>query len=457
MTQLFFEHALLPSGWARGVVIDIDASGRITSVATDSDAPAAGALGISNHIALPGMANLHSHAFQRAMVGLGEWRSAGDVNDDFWSWREVMYRFLHRLRPDDVQAIAAQLYTEMLESGFTAVGEFHYVHHQPDGAPYDNKAEMSTQLMAAANDAGIGLTLLPVCYAAGGFGGATISDHQRRFFNDADQFLNLVVECRNSVVNQPRCIVGIAPHSLRAVPPEILQEIVAANPEGPIHIHIAEQVGEVDDCVAWSGARPVQWLLDNQPVDARWCLVHATHMDESEVKKLAASGAAVGLCPATEANLGDGIFEGVAYQQAGGKWGIGTDSHIRVDVAEELRSLEYSQRLRDLGRNRLAGSGQASGRTLYEAALSGGAQALGQNMGALEVGRYADIVSLDAGHPLLIGKGDDDWLNAWIFSGDKSCVRDVWVGGKHVVKQGRHMHREVTLKHFTAAMQHLVA
>ena len=462
MMQLFFEYGLLASGWARNVLIDVDDAGLITSISAGEDVPAGG---VSGQIALPGMANLHSHAFQRAMVGLGEWRSAGNSagneNDDFWSWREVMYRFLDRLRPEDLEAVAAQLYVEMLESGFTAVGEFHYLHHQPNGVSYDHITEMSERLMVAAKDAGIGLTLLPVCYSAGGFGGAAVSDAQQRFYNDADRFLTLASECRKQAVNQPRCIIGIAPHSLRAVAPEILQDIINANSDGPIHIHIAEQVGEVEDCIAWSGARPVEWLFEHVEVDERWCLVHATHMDAAEIKKLATSRAVAGLCPATEANLGDGIFEGVAYQQAssseGSRWGIGTDSHIRVDVAEELRSLEYSQRLRDLGRNRLVGKGQANGRTLYDAALKGGAQALGQKMGGFEVGCYADIVSLNANHPLLIGKHGDDWLNAWIFSGDKTCVKDVWASGKHVVKDGQHMAREAMLKPFAAAMKHLTA
>ena len=447
MNKLFFENALLPQGWARNVLIERDDAGIITAITPNHPSQT-----INGKIAVAGMANLHSHAFQRAMAGLGEW--AGETaNDSFWSWREVMYRFVQRLRPQDLHAIASQLYVEMLEAGFTAVGEFHYLHHQADGTPYEDLAEMSQQVMAAANDAGIAQTLLPVFYAQGGFDGAKISENQKRFYNDVERFQKLVEKARSAATG--RNIVGIAPHSLRAVTPISLKELLAANPNHPIHIHIAEQVKEVEDCVTWSNARPVQWLLDNADVNDRWCLVHATHLDEGEIKQLANSNAVAGLCPITEANLGDGIFEGVKYSGAQGKWGVGSDSNIRICVAEELRAYEYSQRLRDLGRNCLAKPNQATGRALFDAAALGGAQALGQSMGNIAVGKSCDIISLNAHHPALIGKADDDWLNAWIFAGDKSCVHHVWVSGKQQVRDGQHIKRQSIVENFATTMQYL--
>jgi formiminoglutamate deiminase len=452
MKTLFFNHALLADGFARNVRISADETGLITHVAANSPMPDSGAEG---DIALPGMANLHSHAFQRAMAGLGEWRGTS-AQDSFWSWREVMYRFVQRLRPQDLHAIAAQLYVEMLEAGFTAVGEFHYLHHQPDGTPYDDLGEMSQQLIQAANATGIGQTLLPVLYQQGGFDGAALSASQQRFYNDTDQFLTLVSGLQKAPFEHPRNLIGIAPHSLRAVSADALTHIMQANPTGPIHIHIAEQMREVEDCIAFNGTRPVQYLLDHAPVDHRWCLVHATHLDQAEITQLAACKAVAGLCPITEANLGDGVFAGVDYLAAGGIWGIGSDSHIRIDLAEELRSYEYSQRLRDLKRTRLAAKSQANGRSLFDAACAGGAQALAQNMGSIAVGNWCDIIALNASHPVLIGKSGDDWLNSWIFAGDKSCVSDVWVNGQHLVQNGQHIHRQKILSHFAKAMHHLM-
>ncbi len=446
MGKLFFRHALLPQGWQRNVLIEYDDRGIISGVSDNSPTPYNG---IDGDIAVPGMANLHSHAFQRAMAGLTEWRGMNDATDNFWSWREVMYNFVTRLRPEDVQAISAFAYMEMLESGFTAVGEFHYLHHQPDGSAYDNLCEMAERIMSAANETGIGLTLMPVLYAHSGFGGADIENKQRRFYNDKDRFLQLMEGCRTTAAADNRVIVGIAPHSLRAVTPVELNEIVAANPDCPIHIHIAEQLQEVNDCISWSGARPVQWLLDSFTLDERWCLVHATHMEKSEYEKLAKSGATVGLCPITEANLGDGIFAGMGYHKAGGGWGIGSDSNIRIDMAEELRSYEYSQRLSKHTRNVISQNGQATGAALFTAAAMGGAKALGQKMGEIAVGNHCDIATLDSNHPALIGRSGGDWLNSWIFAGDSSCVRDVWVSGKKVVSEGRHKNRAAIISNFS--------
>lgn len=451
MNQLFFDHALLPDGWAQNVLIEADENGVIANVFPESTPPTQGA---NAHIAVAGMANLHSHAFQRAMAGLGEWAGDSTQTDSFWSWREVMYRFLEKIHPEDLYVIAQQTYVEMLEAGFTAVGEFHYLHHQPDGSPYDALSEMSQQLMQAASDVGISQTLLPVFYAQGGFDSAPIQVTQKRFYNDAERFLLLVEECHTHA--PPRTMIGIAPHSLRAVTPQSLADIVIASPDMPIHIHIAEQQKEVQDCLRWSGKRPVEWLLDNHSIDTHWCLVHATHLNESEIKQLAASQAVAGLCPITEANLGDGIFEGVAYKNNAGRWGIGSDSNIRIDVAEELRSYEYSQRLRDQARNRIATAGSATGRILYDAALSGGAQALNQKIGRIEIGHYCDIVSLDSAHPALAGKNQGDWLNSWIFAGDKSCVEHVWCSGTKQVTNGTHQSRQSIGTKFAHTIKSLI-
>lgn len=453
MKQLFFSNALLPEGWAQNVALSIDEQGRLERVETGVSVSGRT---IDGAIALPGIANLHSHAFQRAMAGLGEWRGTGaGADDSFWTWRDVMYRSLEKLTPEQVHVIAAQLYVEMLEAGFTAVGEFQYVHHQPDGRPYDQLAEMSVQLMQAAEQTGLAQTLLPVFYANGGFGGQAVQGAQLRFYNDPERFAELVDACRSHSKDHPRTVVGIAPHSLRAVTPESLAETVGQAGSAPIHMHIAEQVGEVEDCVAWSGARPVEWLLDHHEVDPAWCLIHATHMQPSETRALAASGAVAGLCPITEANLGDGIFDGVNYSNAAGRFGIGSDSHVRIDLAEELRSLEYSQRLRDLGRNRLVSAGTANGRALFDNAAAGGAQAMGQETGRIAAGSWCDVVALDSSHPVLCGKTQDNWLNGWLFSGDRTCVSDVWVSGEHQVQAGRHTKRDAIARSFAAAMEAL--
>ena len=350
MNTYFAECALLPSGWARNLLFEINSNGAIESATADAEPGDAQRL---SGPVIPGMPNLHSHAFQRAMAGLAE--RAGPSDDSFWTWRQVMYGFVGRLSPDHVEAIAAQLYVEMLKSGYTAVGEFHYLHHGPDGSPYDDACEMSHRVIAAAKAAGIGITHLPVLYAHGGFGDAAASPGQRRFLHGAEDFMALVDDLIARYHHDPEVRIGIAPHSLRAVSPELLSQTVAAldarDGAAPIHIHIAEQQLEVDDCIAWSGARPVQWLLDPAAVSRRWCLIHATHMTGEETLALARSGAVAGLCPTTEANLGDGLFPLFAYLAAGGALGVGSDSHISVSPTEELRWLEYGQRLAGERRN----------------------------------------------------------------------------------------------------------
>jgi len=450
MTRLWFEQALLPDGWAADVAIDIDGGG-IASVtpgaARDGAEAYAGA-------AVPGLANLHSHAFQRGMAGLTERR--GTTSDSFWTWRETMYGFLARLTPDDVEAIAAELYIEMLEAGFTAVGEFHYLHHAADGTPYDDIAEMAARIAAASAESGIGLTLLPVFYETGGFGGQPSTDGQRRFHNDIDRYLTLLDGAGDAVRTLPGAIVGVAPHSLRAVTPDTLTRAVAACPDGPIHIHIAEQQKEVDDCLAWSGQRPVEWLFGNQPVDDRWCLIHSTHMTGVETEALAKSGAVAGLCPVTEANLGDGIFPGVDFLGHGGRFGVGSDSNVRISLPEELSTLEYGQRLRDESRNCLATEPGSTGRQIVDRALSGGAQALGRASGAIAPGMAADIVRLDPDHPVLVAAAGDSWIDGWLFSGTNACVADVWARGRHVVSGGRHMARDAIARRFARVMRALL-
>ncbi len=446
---LHFDTALLPDGWSNSVRIGI-AAGRITAVERDSAAQSGDA---RRGIGLPGMANLHSHAFQRGMAGLAEQRGA--TQDSFWTWRETMYRFVERIGPDDFEAIAALAFVEMVEAGFTRVGEFHYLHNDTDGRPYANPAEMAARVAAAADTSGIALTLLPVFYAHGGFGDAPLQDRQKRFANTLDSYARLLDASRAAVSRLPDTIVGIAPHSLRAVTPDELRALVPLTGDAPIHIHIAEQVREVDECLAWSGARPVAWLLDHAPVDWRWCLVHATHMDSGETQRLAASGAVAGLCPITEANLGDGLFDGPPYMAASGAIGIGTDSNVLIDMREELRLLEYGQRLRDRTRNVFASDGTRSvGRTLFDAALKGGAQAIGGSTG-LAVGARADIVAMRSDQPAFAGRAGDALLNSFIFANGR--IGDVWCAGEHVVSDGRHRHRENVEARYRSTLERILS
>jgi formiminoglutamate deiminase len=440
-------HALLPDGWARDVRIEVR-GGRIAALQSGVDAmPGDQALAI----AVPGLGNLHSHAFQRGMAGLTE--VGGRSGDSFWSWRELMYRFLQRLDPDSMQAIAEQAYVEMLEAGFTRVGEFHYLHHAADGRPYADRAEMAQRLAAASHTSGIGLTLLPVFYAHADFGGAAPNPAQQRLIHDLDGYAALLDGSRRALRGLDDAVLGIAPHSLRAVTPD---ELTALLPlcDGPVHIHIAEQTREVEACLAWSGQRPVQWLLAHAPVDARWCLVHATHVDAAEVQAIAASGAVVGLCPITEANLGDGLFPMRAFVAAGGRFGVGSDSNVLIDAAEELRLLEYGQRLQLRGRNVLAGdAAQSSGGFLFRSAAHGAAQALGVVQG-LQVGAPADLVELDPAHPALCARNGDAWLDSWIFAA--APVQHVWRRGRRVVADGRHHAREAVTTRYRRVLERLL-
>ena len=451
-TGLYCSSALLPEGWRRNVRLSF-AAGCLCGVQADAVIQADDD---RCAIAVPGLANLHSHAFQRALAGLAEHR--GTNEDSFWTWREVMYRFLDRLTPEDVAAIAAQAFAEMLESGFTQVGEFHYLHHDPAGAPYDNPAEMAERVAEAAMWTGIGLTLLPCFYAHGGFGGAAPVPGQRRFIYDLDGFARAYDASRTVMAGLPDARLGLAPHSLRAVTPAELAQLLMLHPTGPIHIHAAEQMAEVAACIAATGQTPVRWLLDHAAIDARWCLVHATHMDAGETAALAASGAVAGLCPSTEANLGDGVFAARSYCGAGGRFGVGTDSNIFIDPAAELRQLEYSQRLRHQARNVLAGGpDRATGRTLFEAALAGGAQALGHASTGFTEGASADIVALDPNHPVLAGRSGDALLNGWLFAAVRPAVATVWRAGRCVVRDGRHIDAAAIRGGYTACLRRLLS
>lgn len=450
MSSIFAAQALLPEGWSSNVRVSID-GGTISGIEADA-LPLPG--DERADILVPGMPNLHSHAFQRGIAGLAETRGPGA--DSFWSWREVMYRFALTMTPEQVQAVAAQLYVEMLEAGFTRVGEFHYLHHDRDGRPYANLTEMAERIAAASAETGIALTLLPVFYAHSGFGGLPPNEGQRRFINDVNRFERLIERSREAVQSLNQAKVGVAPHSLRAATTDELNAIVPLSEGGPVHIHIAEQTKEVEDCVAWSGARPVEWLLANQPVDDKWCLIHATHMTPEETIGMAQAGAIAGLCPITEANLGDGTFAGPLFAEHGGRFGVGSDSNVLIGLGDELRQLEYSQRLALRARNVLAKPGQSNGRALFDGALTGGAKALGGDDGRIAIGAPANFVSLNDDHPTLAGKSGDAILDAWIFAGG-SMGDSVWVGGSKRVEHGRHIGRDAIAAAFRKTMLELVA
>lgn len=453
---LWFDQALLPSGWARSVRLTL-ADGRISAVEIGVER---GAHETDQGAALPGAADVHSHAFQRAMAGLTEGRGpamSGGERDDFWSWRALMYRFLDRGGPEEIEAITAYAFMEMLEGGFTRIAEFHYLHNDPAGGAYADPAELTARVVVAARATGIGLTLLPVFYAHATFGGAEPTHGQRRFITDLDRFADLVERGRGLTAALPDANVGVAPHSLRAVTPEELAAMPGLARGGPVHIHIAEQTKEVDDCLAWSGARPVEWLLDNAPVDPRWCLIHATHVTEAEWRGVVARGAVVGLCPVTEANLGDGVFPAAAYVEAGGQFGIGSDSNVQIGLAEELRMLEYSQRLSLRGRAVMADAERSTGRALFDRAHAGGAQACGVARTGIEVGAPADILALETDRIGFAGRSGDAVLDSWIFGGDRSALRSVWRRGEQVVVDGRHVAREALEARFRRALSTVLA
>ena len=453
--QIFTKDALLPTGWAKNVLLQWNSLGELTTVTPDAEPN--GAPTTAGPIT-PGLPNLHSHAFQRAMAGLTEFRGA--AQDSFWSWRTLMYQFAARLSPEQVEAIATWLYIEMLEAGYTSVCEFHYLHHSADGTPYADDAELSKALLRAAQTAGIAITLLPVLYQTSGFGGTPPNEGQRRFIRSTDSMLRLL-ETLKPLCDAQGARLGMAPHSLRAVPPDSLRDAVAGlhaiDASAPVHIHIAEQTAEVDACLAWSGQRPVEWLLNHASVDARWCLVHATHMSESEYQRAAASGAVAGICPSTEANLGDGLFDMPRWLSHGGTWGLGSDSHACVNAAEELLLLEYGQRLQFRQRNVLASAQQPQvASAMLQQAVHGGAQASGRNAKGLAVGQRADFCVLDAQHLALAGLPAPEMLSAHVFASHRTSALDaVWVGGQQRTQQGHHPLHGEAANAFIAARNQL--
>lgn len=449
-----FDRLLVGGEWRRDVEVAVDGRGRIAGLSTGVGKARGERMG---GWAVPGVPNVHSHSFQRALAGLAEGSGPGS----FWSWRDVMYRFADLLTPDDVEAITAQLYVELLKAGFTCVGEFHYLHHAPGGAPYADPAEISRRILAAARTAGIGLVLIPAVYESGGFGAKPLAGAQRRFRLDLDDAARLLDaiggEARDDSVG-----LGLGVHSLRAVSRQSFRELAALLSGGAgarvdtVHIHVAEQQREVRECVAERGARPVEWLLGHAPVDERWCLVHATHTTEAELAAVARQGAVVGLCPTTEANLGDGLFPLRGFAARGGRFGIGTDSHVSRSPVEELRLLDYGQRLVSERRVVLGGAAGAGGALLRQA-WRGGCQALGRQGGSIAEGRRADLVVLDAEHPALVGRGDHAVLDSWVFSGTDNPVRDVMVGGRWVVKQGRHQREDAVRSAYAQAVKRIGA
>jgi formimidoylglutamate deiminase len=450
MTALFARHALLPQGWQRDVLLEWDSGGDLTQVAPSARPP----LNVARaEYVLPGMVNLHSHAFQRALGGLTETGSAGP--DSFWTWRDLMYRFAARITPEGIEAIAAQLFTECLRHGYTSVCEFHYLQRAVDGASYARPAETAERLAAAAQLAGMGVTLLPVLYSHAGFGAQPLTPGQARFRTDVDDVLGIVEAL--APLRGGQLEVGAAPHSLRAAGIDAIRALAAGLPAArPLHIHIAEQEAEVAQCIAHTGQRPVAYLLEQLALDERWCLVHATHLDPAEVTALAASGAVAGLCPTTEANLGDGLFPLAPYIAAGGRFGIGSDSHVSQSPVEELRWLEYGQRLQHRQRNVAHVPAQRSvGDFLWQAALSGGAQATGRRVGALAAGRRADLLVLDAQHPNLDGVDHAEVLGRMVFCGNDNLVRDVLCGGRWVVQGGRHRAQEAIAARYRQALRDL--
>ncbi|MCS0595858.1 formimidoylglutamate deiminase [Massilia agri] len=450
MRALFARHALLPDGWRRDVLLEWDAHGDLTRVEAQATAP----LGVprADHV-LPGMVNLHSHAFQRALGGLTE--VAGEGPDSFWTWRDLMYRFAARITPGQIEAIAAQLFAECLRHGYTSVCEFHYLQRAPGGEAYARPAETAERVAAASHATGMGLTLLPVLYSHAGFGEQPLKPEQRRFRTGVDDILGIVDAL--SPLRGGQLEVGAAPHSLRAATIAQIRELSAALPQGrPLHIHIAEQQGEVEQSLAFCGKRSVEYLMDQVAVDERWCLVHATHLNDQEVQAIARSGAVAGLCPTTEANLGDGLFPLRPFIDAGGRFGIGSDSHVSQSPVEELRWLEYGQRLQHQRRNVAFTSQQRDvGQYLWQAALRGGAQAAGRKVGALAVGLRADLLVLDDSHPNLDGVRDEEVLGRFLFCGNDNLVRDVLCGGRWVVQGGRHVAQDAIARRYRDAVNEL--
>lgn len=450
MTVISARTALLKDGWAKDVRVEFDVTGNITSVRTGQEPE-----GPRTGILLPAPSNVHSHAFQRAMAGLTE-RRGPDPSDSFWTWRRLMFRFLDRLTPDHVEGIASLVQMEMLEAGYAANVEFHYLHHQPGGATYDKLSEMSDRIVAAAAQTGIGLTLLPVHYEFGGCDGRPLGPGQIRFGNDFERFAKLHDQAQTTMKYLPSdSRIGVAPHSLRAVAARDLKSASKLAGAAPLHIHLSEQQAEVDEVLAFHSARPISFFLDQCDAGPQWCLIHCIQMNAVESDRLARSGAVAGICPVTEASLGDGIFGATGWLSAGGALAIGSDSNIRISLTEELRALEYSQRLRDHSRASLATHEHSTGRHLFEAINKGGAQASGRNNACIAEGQLADLLAIDDNHIDLAGRTGDTLIDSYIFAGDDSLVTDVWSAGRHVVSQGQHIAHDAIVGRYRTIMQEL--
>jgi formimidoylglutamate deiminase len=455
--KLYAENILLEDGWATQQTITIK-QGVITAIETG---PSEGAE-IAKGAVIPGMVNCHSHAFQRAFAGFSEQGSEG--KDSFWTWRKIMYQFLAQLTEVDAKSIATQLYIEMLKMGYTRVAEFHYLHHDIDGCTYKNNsanlATMAHAIFSAAKESGIGLTLLPVLYQHSGFGKKAATEGQKRFINSTEQFNQLVSDCFALSASFSNSNVGIAPHSLRAVDKTSLlcavKHVRQLDGQAPIHIHIAEQQQEVDDCLAYYGKRPVQWLLDNVTLDRHWCLIHATHINQSERQGMIAAKAIAGICPTTEANLGDGIFPTTEFLAEQGTIAIGSDSHISVNPIEELRWLEYAQRLIKQQRAILANEHEASvGQNLWQQAALGGAQSTNSNTGCLAVGKQADLLVLNSEHTKLFANAPRHILDSMIFASQQNPVHDVMVNGVWHIRAGQHAQQQKASRAFAELLQRL--
>lgn len=447
---IFSQRAWLVDGWSQNVRLTIK-DGLISDIAADTTAQEGD---VHVDTLLPALANLHSHTFQRAMAGMTEFRAAGQ--DSFWTWRTLMYQFLEHLTPEHIEAIAALVFMEMQEAGYASVGEFHYVHHQKGGVRYDDPAELTMRIMSAATKTGIGLTHLPVLYTYGGAHKAKLNGGQLRFGHSIDQFAQLMDSAKSALIDMnPDTRVGIAPHSLRATAPDELSAIVDQFTDGPIHIHISEQPKEVEDISNWLGARPVEWILQNQEIKDNWCMIHATHMTQQETRNLAKTGAVVGLCPITEANLGDGPFNGPIYLEVGGAFGLGSDSNVKVSLTEELRTLEYSQRLRDISRNVMVKDAGSVGKTLYLGAAVGGAQALARDAGSIKIGKLGDLVAINSNHQQLCGLSSEQIFDGLCFAADDRVVTDVWSAGRHSVRNGQHIMRQEILATYLDVMTDL--
>ena len=451
MQYITAKQVLTPDGWKDDVQIGIESNGHIGYVGPVKSKDAQNIA-----LVLPAPVNLHSHAFQRAMSGLTEARGP-DPKDSFWTWRNLMYRFLDQLTPDQVEAIATLVFMEMLEAGYSCVAEFHYLHHAVGGKAYDNLPELSERIVSAAETAGIGLTLLPVYYQFGGCDGRPLLGGQKRFYNDPDQYAKLHEGAGAAIkASQADYGIGVAPHSLRAIDQKGMRSIIGLCPTGPIHMHLAEQVAEVEEVQAFLSARPTEWLLDNYDIDQRWCLIHCTQMTIDETLRLAKSRAVAGLCPITESNLGDGIFNGTQYLDAGGNIGIGSDSNVHITLFDELKTLEYSQRLRDRNRAALATQNRSTGRVLFDETLKGGAQAAQRNSGQIETGMLADLIGVETDNQWICNRRGDASLDSMIFGGNgQNCITDVWSAGRHVVKEGHHHSRNSIIQNFNMALAEL--